>query len=169
MCICVHVCVWYVSVWRYVLCGCGMRVYTWQIIWRSEDTLECRSYSSVLTEKGSSNCSTIWSTNLRKLFRLCIPFCHRSSETADLHCLSPRSHVLSDSKLKPSCSCHECCTYPPGSLALTLRLSFLTWLSPENEKLYGCAQTFLYILYNMVNININICYNAFLIKISIKS
>lgn len=32
MCICVHMCVWYVSVWRYVLCGCGMRVYTWQII-----------------------------------------------------------------------------------------------------------------------------------------
>lgn len=103
-------------------------------IWRSEDTLECQPYSAVLTEKGSSNCSTIWSRNLRKLFCLCIPFCHRSTETADLHYLSPCPWLLSDSNLKPSCSYHECCTHPPSSLALTLPFLIPHPIEPKESK-----------------------------------
>lgn len=132
--ICVYVCVVCECVNVCAVCVGWVCTLDRLYIWRSEDTLECQFYSSVLTEKGPSNYSTSWSTNLRNLFCLCIPFCQRSTETAGLHYLSPSPQVWSDSKHKPSCSCHKCYTHQPSFLALTLCFVFPHLAEPRESK-----------------------------------
>lgn len=128
-------CVWYVSVWMYVLCVCGMSVCTWQIMhmW-----VTGHPWVPVLLFyvdwKGVQQLQRYLVLKLKETLLPLHPSLLQEYWDCRFALVSPRLRVWSDSKLKPSRSCPKCCVHQPSSPALTISFVFPHLVEPRESK-----------------------------------